>query len=357
MKCNPWRWLWGLVPILVLGGIAILGEREHLESDLTSRAQSVLDRNGFNWASVHFEGRDAVLSGRALDESEAPKAVAAVLDTLGVRVVHNDVSLVDKAVTYEWGALRRDDRIRVNGAVPNDKTRREVIGIVKANFPSLEVDDRMKLARGAPPIDVWMGGVGFGLKQLALLSEGRVELENTSISVRGTAQDARSYRAVKTALSGQMPQGIRLKSDSVLPPRSSPYTWSVRRQGHQWQLDGRVPNAKVREAILQTARSIDPKAKIADRMDPASGEPDRFIEVAKAAIVELGRLEEGEARLRDRGVLFKGVAETAEQAAQAQSAMKTGVLMAFSADGEIRHREPAIKTISPYVTTATLDAC
>ena len=28
MRCNPFRWLLGIMPILLLGGVAILGERE-----------------------------------------------------------------------------------------------------------------------------------------------------------------------------------------------------------------------------------------------------------------------------------------------------------------------------------------
>ena len=39
MRCNPFRWLLGLMPILLLAGVAILGERERIEGDLTARSQ------------------------------------------------------------------------------------------------------------------------------------------------------------------------------------------------------------------------------------------------------------------------------------------------------------------------------
>ncbi|MGE0765206.1 MAG: OmpA family protein [Hyphomicrobiaceae bacterium] len=355
MKCNPWRWLWGLIPILMLGWIAILGEREHIETDLVARTTAALERKGYSWASVQFDGRDAVLSGRAIDDSERPLAATVALETMGVRIVDNRASLVDKAVTYEWGAVRKEDRIRVSGLVPSDKSRRDVIGIVKANFPSLEVDDRMKLARGSPPIDVWLGGVGFGLKQLALLREGRVELENASISVGGTARDAGSYRAVKAALSGQMPQGIRLKTESVRPPPASPFTWVVRRQGDEWTMLGHVPSDGVHDDLLRAARRVAPKAKIVDRTEPASGAPGRFAEAANALILELGHLEEAEARIRDNSLSLNGVAQTSARAEQVTATMRQGVLAAFKASGEIRHREPAVKTISPYQTSASVE--
>ena len=351
MKCNPWRWLWGLVPILMLGWIAILGERERIENDLSTRTMTVLERSGYGWASVAFEGRDAVLSGRAIDESEPAKAVAAVLDTMGVRVVENHASLLDRAERYAWSAIRRDNRIRVDGFAPSDKTRRELIGMVKANFPSLDVDDRMKLARGAPPLDVWLGGVSFGLKQLALLREGRVDLDNTNLSVSGDANDARSYRAAKNSLSGQLPRGIRLKSEAVRPPHASPYTWSARREGKEVLLVGHVPSETVRDELMRAARRVGPEVKVIDRMEAASGAPDGFGPAASAIVAQLALLEEGTGKIRDHSATLSGIAETSARAEEIKAAVARDVLAAYRTTGDIRHREPAIKTISPYETS------
>lgn len=356
MKCNPWRWLWGLVPILMLGWIAILGERGRIESDLTSRAKTVLERSGYGWANVAFDGRDAVLTGRAGDEAEPPKAIAALMDTMGVRIVDSRAALIDKVDRYEWTAIRRDNRIRIDGLVPSDKTRRDVLGMVKASFPSLEVDDRMKLARGAPPLDTWLGGVGFGLKQLALLREGRVDLEQTSLSVSGDALDGRSYRTVKTALSGQMPQGIRLKSESVRPPLASPYVWSARRDGKEVQLAGYVPSEAARDELMRAARRLAPEAKVVDRMEPASGAPDGFAGVAAALLDQMGRLEDGSAQIRDKSATLNGTADTSARADEVKGAFARGVLASFRTTGDIKHREPLVRTISPYETAAQAEA-
>ncbi|MGE0700132.1 MAG: OmpA family protein [Hyphomicrobiaceae bacterium] len=352
MKCNPWRWLWGLIPVLMLGWVAIVGERGRIESDLTSRTRTVLERNGLGWADVKFEGRDAVISGRAMDEGEPAKAVTAVLDTLGVRTVDNRAGLVDKVDRFEWAAIRRDKRVSLQGLVPSEKARRDVVALVKSNLPGLEVEDRMKLARGAPALDVWLGGVGFALKQLGSLQEGRAELEQTSLSLRGDAIDARSYREVKAALSGRMPQGIRLKSESVRPPVAAPYLWSARRQGRDVVLAGHVPSDAVASELLRAAQRQAPQAKIVDRMEPASGAPEGFVGVASALVEQLGRLDEGAGQVRDRVASLSGIAETAAQAADVKGAMGRGVLATFRTSGEIKHREPPIKTITPYETSA-----
>ncbi len=351
MKCNPWRWLWGLVPILMLGWIAILGERARIEGDLSTRTMTVLERSGYGWANVTFDGRDAILSGRAVDESEPAKAITAALDTMGVRTVENRASLIETVDRYEWSAIRRDNRIRVDGLVPSDKTRRDLIGMVKATFPSLDVDDRMKLARGAPSLDIWLGGVSFGLKQLALLREGRVDLEKTSLSVSGDAIDTRSYRAVKTALSGQLPQGIRLKSEAVRPPMVSPYTWSARREGKEVLLVGHVPSDAIRDELMLAARRVGPDVKVVDRMEPGSGSPEGFAAAATALIEQLGRLEEGTGKIRDKSAVLSGMAETAARAEDVKAAVGRAPLASYRTVGDIRHREPAIKSISPYETS------
>jgi OmpA-OmpF porin, OOP family len=356
MKCNPWRWLWGLIPILMLGAIAILGERGRIEADLASRTKTVLERNGHAWADVAFEGRDAVLSGHAISEADQAQAMSATLDTMGVRVVDNRVSLIAEAKRYEWSAVRRNDRIRLDGLVPNEKTRRDVADMVKASFPAVEIDDRMKLARGAPPVDVWLGGVGFGLKQLTMLREGTVDLEDTSLSVRGDAIDARSYRAVKVALTGQMPDGIRLKTEGVRPPRASPFMWSARRQATEVQLVGHVPSDAVREDLMRAARRLAPETKVVDRMEPASGAPDQFAMVATAILEQLGRLEDGTGEIRDKSASLNGLAATSDRAGQVEGSMRSGILASFRTAGEIRHREPAVKTVSPYETMARAEA-
>lgn len=354
MKCNPWRWFWGLVPVLMLGWIAILGERERIEADLTSRVRTVLERQGLGWANVTFEGRDAVLRGRATDPTEPGRAAAAVVDTLGVRVVTNEARVLTVVENYEWNAVRKGSAVRVSGFVPTEQAKRDIAAMFKASMPGLEVEDRTELARGSPPLEAWLGGVGFGVKQLALLKEGRVDLQKADFSIDGEAIDARSYALVRTALGGRMPQGIRLKSDTVRPPLASPYVWSARRQGKEIVLGGHVPSEPVGKDLMAAARRIAADAKIVDRMEPASGAPDGFSSAANALILALGKLEEGTAELRDRTSRLDGTAESESRADEIKREVVASALRAFPTSGEIRHREPTIRTISPYVTAVAL---
>ena len=97
MRCNPFRWLLGVLPVLFLGGVAILGEREWIEGDLTARSQMALEQAGHSGVKTTFEGRDARVTGLAFDEAEPDRVAKTVARTHGVRIVHNDTKLIDKA--------------------------------------------------------------------------------------------------------------------------------------------------------------------------------------------------------------------------------------------------------------------
>jgi len=203
MKCNPLRWLLGIIPILLLAGVAVVGERDRIEKDLSERTRQTLNQAGLGWASVIFDGRDAVLTGLAAEEPDPGLAATTVAAMRGVRVVRNQAGLIDRAERYDWVATRREGRVRLTGYAPNEKTRRDIIGLARGTFPTSEIADKMDLARGAPALDIWLGGVGFALKQLALLKSGSIRLEGTELTVAGEAVDAASYRTLKTALAGE----------------------------------------------------------------------------------------------------------------------------------------------------------
>ena len=355
MKCNPFRWLLGIMPILLLGGVAILGERERIEKDLTARSELALEQAGLGGVKTIFEGRDARVTGPAFDEAEPDRAAKMVAKTYGVRIVHNDTKLIDKVDRYEWVASRRDGRLRLAGRVPNEKTRREIIGLARAMFPSYEVVDRMTLARGAPSLDTWLGGVGFGLKQLALLKTGQVRLDMADMTVTGEAFDAAGYRAVKTALATGLPPGISLKTDGVEAPYASPYVWTARLADGQLDIRGAVMNEKVRDDLLTVARRALPNAKLVDAMQPARGEPEAWETVTRLLLRELARLEEGSVEVRDQNLSIIGVAIKEATADDIRAKLKEGVPAAYRMADRITFREPTIKTVSPYRTSIAVE--
>ena len=356
MKCNPLRWLWGLGALLPLLILSLISSRASIEADLKARAEQALKGKGFGWAEVAMEGRNARVIGRAVDETDPDKALKIVYDISGMRDVANGASLIDKVDKYEWTALRRDNKIRINGLVPNEKTRLDVLGMVKGTFPGLQVEDNMKLARGAPPLDTWLGGVGFGLKQLAQLKQGQVDLEQTALTVTGESNDIAAYRSVRSSLAGGLPKGVQLKKDAVRPPLAKPYVWSAKHVGDRVVLTGHVPSDQVRESLVGAARRAHPKANVIDEMQLADGAPDGFAAATAAVLAEFAVIEEARAEFKDAAATVSGFAESAAKADAVRGTLRKSIPAAFKISEQIKYREPPVKTANPYVTAASVDA-
>ncbi len=356
MKCNPFRWAWGIVPMLGLGGLMHLsGVFAGVEADLKRQAEAALSASGQSWATMTFSGRDAAVVGEAVENSDQLRANGIIRSVWGVRKLDDLTKLLDEEKNYVWGAqLQRDNKLRLSGFVPNPQTRSAIVGAAKATFPGRELDDRMKLARGAPNLDLWVGGISFGIKQLAALKPGsRVDLDGTSLLVEGEAEDINAYKGVKSALQTSMPQGIRLKSDKVTPPVVKPYTWGARFAGSQVQLTGHVSSERARDEIFAGAKRAFPKAAVVDRQQIAAGEPKDWQQTVLAVLTKLGRLEEGFAEIRDAQLTLTGLATDEATAADLRRAIKSDIPGSFKTTEVIKVKEQPLKVVEPFVTGIT----
>ena len=358
MKCNPWRWLWGLVPLLGLGGLMHMGGTfTAIEADLKRQAETALDAGGQGWARVAFSGRDATMIGEAGDNSEQLRAVGIARSVWGVRVVNDQSRLLEEEKNYVWGAqLQNDGRLRLTGFVPNAATRQAIVGAAKATFPSRDIDDRMKLARGAPAQAVWEGAISFGLKQLAgLKSGGRVDLEGANLMLEGEAADLGTYRGVKSALQSSMPNGVRLRSDKVSPPVVKPYVWSAKSAGSQVQLSGYVPSERSRDEVFAAAKKAFPRAAVVDQTRVAAGEPKDWLAGVVASLGRLARLENGSVDFRDAEMAIAGLATDDRIADEVRRGVKADLPRSFKSTEAIRVKEPPVKVVDPFTSAMTME--
>ena len=340
MRCNWQRWLWGLIPLVMVSWIAVQVERDRIQQDLTERAKGVLTERGLPWASVETNGRDVVLAGRAVQDSEPPRAEETVRNVWGVRVVDNRAILPPKVEPFVWSARRRGNRIRLMGYVSDRATRQAVIGLTKAAMPGLEVVDRMNTARGIPSPDTWLAGLSFALKQLSLLRQGDARFDDLTLSLSGEAEDAAAYKVVNGALKSGLPKGIKLASAQIAAPMVSPYTWSARFAGGQLVMAGHVAGGeKIRADLLAAAKAAAPAVNIVDRMEPAEGAPKGWASAVIALMYELVRLESGTLELKDAALTVGGIAPDEMQAQSIRTALRASVPTAFTLVDQVRVRE------------------
>lgn len=337
MRCNPWRWLWGLLLIAPLSWIALHLNQFDIESDLRARATESLEKAGLGWAAASFDGRDATLTGRASEESEPGKAVDLLSRVWGVRVVDARTDLIEKLDTYVWSAAKSDGkRLKISGFIPGEQSRRAVLNAAKASLPGYRVEDAMQLARGAPDRDVFLSGVGFGLKQLAGLKEGSVELSGTSLSIAGQAPDQASLKSIRSRLKTAMPKGISLGRDALTGPMIANYAWTASMAGNQVALSGFAPSADVRDALFQRAKKLFPRHAIVDRTDVGEGAPDGFEKAAAASLEQLYQLREGRATLSGKAIKLEGLADDEPTAQAVRSAFAAEAGSSLSATSDIK---------------------
>ena len=172
MKWNVFGWLLGLPVLALVWGLAIKGERAHINDDLERRAQVRLALAEIDWARPRFDGTEARLAGTAYSEEERQRALRVVRRTWGVWHVVDETSLVEEAPEYVWRAAVDDESLRLTGYVPSAKARRHILQAARRQFPRHAVRDEMRPARGAPGIEVWIDGIRFGLRQLMQLKDG-----------------------------------------------------------------------------------------------------------------------------------------------------------------------------------------
>lgn len=354
MKCNPWRWLWGLPLLVMLTWITLLMEQDRIQADLRERSVYALQQQGIDAATVSFVGRDGLLTGRASGADEPVKAARAVLDVWGVRIVDADLDVIDRVSEYIWSATLADNKVLLSGYVPNEEARGRLGEMVRKSFPQVKIEDVTILGSGAPDQDRWFSGIGFGLAQLSSLSSGSVDLNGLGLSVAGEAPSTAVFKTVKRALRGEVPKGIELVSDKVLPPVADPFKWSAERSARQLVMSGFVPSDVMREELFAFAKSLFPDIAIIDRMETARGAPEGFEQAARAALSQLAFIESGEATLSGSSLALVGKVGDIATADAVREKLGVSVPIGISASTDLDYPEPPPPVVTPFVTRAAV---
>ena len=321
MRSNWWRWLWGTIPLLLLGWLAVEAEHKRIERDLQERTSAELSKAGLTWAQTAFQGRDGLITGKASDVSDPDKAYDLVQRVWGVRITENKSELIDQVENYHWAVSRLNNRVRLTGYVPNQGARQIILGVARANFPGFEIQDRMKLGRGAPNQDNWLGGISFALKQLTYLKRGDARLDVLNLSIGGEAEDAGAYRTL-AAMASSVPKSIKLAAAQITPPVVSPHVWTARFDGRAMNFKGFVPSEAARTELMAAAREKLSEAAVTDDTEPGDGVAPGWAETALLAVRQLRRLENGTAEIRDGQLILSGLAADEGTAEAVRTALK-----------------------------------
>ncbi|MEL6289163.1 MAG: OmpA family protein [Pseudomonadota bacterium] len=348
MRCRPWLWLWGLLPLALVVFLGIIGERERIERDLTVRTEQTLDAEGLGWARLSFEGRDGVISGAAPSNADRVLAGDIAARVHGVRIVRNDAAIEVAASPYSWqGQKRRDGTVVISGFVPDGATRDLVANEADTRFGN-RARIELKTARGEPSGVRWSDATRFALRQLPSLREGRVMLSDATLEIGGTAATPEAYDRLVAALDKGLPGGITVARRDIEPPTIEAYVWSFDRLGDDVVLNGYVPDTGTRARLAATAKRLYPDATITNRLRIARGEPKGFVALAEAALEETKSFREVRIAVADGKVTATGLAKTDRDAAKALTAIASQS-PTLVADNQVRALRKVPPRASPYI--------
>lgn len=305
---QPRKWIFGLLPLVLLVVLAGLWNQGRVEQDLSARAASGLASTGQVWAKAELGGRDAILTGEA-PSPEARAAARGQLERLfGLRQVADRTSLLPEASPFVFTALRDGAKITLTGAVPPGDTRQTLLDAAKAAFPGATIVDELKPARGAA---AGFGALAaFGLAELGKLSEGTLTLSDSSLSISGRAKDFNALSEIRTRLAA-LPAGSRLAKGlapgDILPPVIRPFTFAVERNGNALALSGYVPSEAALARLVADARALG--VTIRESLRVADGVPAGDWTAAASLLVrEMAKLESGRATMTDERITLQGKA-------------------------------------------------
>jgi osmotically-inducible protein OsmY len=281
-------------------------------------------------------------TGRSADvASDSARAVPAMLAEMAPSTDQGSDARPQQTA-YVWSASRIGSTLRLRGFVPSEEDRRTVIGMVKAHFADLEVEDRLKIAEGGPPREQWLGAVSFGLKQLSHLKQGSARLLNAGLKVEGEARSGDDYDEVKKALSGPMPTGLTVLNDNVRPPVADPFVFVASLDPNALTLSGSVPSENMRKQVKELSRRLFERPMLDDQLQLASGAPKDWNNAVEASLRALSRLDSGKVSLSGLVLTIDGVAPDKGTAIAVSSDLKRDLPALFSSSESIRWKEAVI---------------
>ena len=294
--CQPSKWWWGLLPLVLIWIFANWQKAEPIAADLKARAE-LAGRAvagsvpGIAPLAAAVAGRDVSVSGDLRSADLQPGTVGAVDAEFGVRRVAGALKVAAAQRPYTWAAQRVGSKITLSGFVPDIQAKTAIAAAAARAFAGAEVDDQQSIAFGAP--QGLAATATSALPELGKLVAGKVSLTDTGFCFEGVASTPDSYLDVvqRTAAA---PQGFARLPCAITPPTISSYVWSaVKAATGAITLAGFYPSDAVRAEINTIARAAAPGAAVTDNMKPALGAPASLIGMVSAGMGQLSRMVEG----------------------------------------------------------------
>ncbi|NJM36200.1 MAG: hypothetical protein HC850_17590 [Rhodomicrobium sp.] len=257
---------------------------------------------------VFILGVGYLFSYTAINAAKAGEAEAQHTDLIPQSeiVVQNEPADDQGPITYSVRIFKEPDRIKLKGNLASEEDYKTLIGLVKANFPAVDLTDRLKVNEAAPDGEVKVGGLSFALKLLGYVETGQASVDDNGLSFEGSASTAVVLTEVKKLLENNKPTGVPLKNIRIAPPAKSWFA-SVTPDG-EVKISGVVPDEAGKQAVTKAAKDMFPSANVEDGTAVNANLPARWTKAAQHSLKLLRELTNGSVELTDQIIHLKGSA-------------------------------------------------
>ncbi|WP_336813558.1 OmpA family protein [Bosea sp. MMO-172] len=257
-------------------------------------------------------------------------------------------------VPLEWSAARGEGGLRLNGKLPDEATRADILSAARARFAGVAVEDRMAVEPALRSELDLRATAAFALDALTKLKAGSVTLRDKAFAIAGEAADAASLAALQELLARNAPAGLALSSlpESVVV---RPYGLSLSADRTGGRISGYLPDQATQAALRVLIGETPLKDRFEDTTTLVPGAPAGFAEAARAVLADLLRLDLGSASVVDDRVTLRGLTCRDLIKSEVETSAATGLPQGFKADAVVGLRQTGCVVDPPASCQNDLD--
>lgn len=208
-------------------------------------------------------------------------------------------------VTYSLRIYKESDRIKLKGEMLSEDDYKTLIGLVKANFPSVNVTDRVKVTTADAATDLKIGGLSFALKILGYLDSGRATVDNNGLHLEGETDDNAVREQIAKVISLDTPLSVDPRNIKISSPAQL-LSWRAEIGFGRLTLTGNVPDGSKKQALADLARQYFAHLQLVDHTNIVSHAPEDWVVAATHSLNILKYLQSGSVEISGQSVVIEG---------------------------------------------------
>jgi hypothetical protein len=200
---------------------------------------------------------------------------------------------------------KEENRIKLKGQTSTEEDHKILLGLVKANFASIYVADRIKPRSDDARTNINVGGVSFALKVLSLLDTGSASIDEKVIKLDGKAGTRALHAEVLEYIKSKQPNGITVKT-SITPPSKSFY-WRAKFSDGQLDIDGAITAESDRQALDNGAHELFQNVNVVNQTGIVEDLPENWADATLLSLQILRLLNSGVVEIADQSIQLEGL--------------------------------------------------